>query len=234
MSTPTLLENNEAFVQIEVPFDAAVTTHRVYAASGPNEPFTLRQSFAPDVPNTVSRHFWNHRELGFDDRAGLHRYLIKVTDEVGGLESPLISSKPVLVPSNGEKRIPLKLKVAEGGVVLPNLLTGPGALSEFIISCKDFRRFRVSFDVTLGGASFVEFALEVAEKRTGPFRIHQLAIPFGSGRVNLRDALFRLESDGTGSHDMDIDQAAFLRASARSDAGATSELGLTVERVGKR
>lgn len=228
MPTATIERNNRAFVELSVPFDAAVTENRVYVASGPNEVFALKATFPHANVAGKSRFFWNHMEFGFRDDGV--RYSVQVTEVKGGVESPRISSQALEIPrSLADTSIPILVKKVLSDAVFTNAAT----LGDFIVSVGQFRSFRLIFDA-LVNAQRVEFQIETAQKRAGPFRTRQIVVPQSDGTVDIRNGTFRIDSTRLGDADFEASEVSFVRLRARQLLAAdANQLGVDMDRVGR-
>lgn len=222
MSIPVIALNNRAFVQVKVPFDAAVTTHRVYSASGPNEQFVFRRAFVPVNVGGSAFDYWNHAEFGLPDD-GSRPYRIKITDVKAGVESALESSPPLEIPvAAPDTTIPIFVKKNPGAALVDG---------EFIISLKTFQRFRLVIDATVP-AGFVQFRVLHARKRAGPFRFQNQYIP-GGAVTTLSVATFKKTDTDVSSAELDITEADFVKIQAQNDGGA-AQIGIDIERLVRR
>jgi hypothetical protein len=239
VANPTLELNNRAFTEISVPKNAGIDSHKVYAAAGPFEPYVLRRTFAnsaaPVAVKDAAKVFqhWNHREFGFGDFGA--QYFIKVTDVVAGVESALVSA-PVLKIPRSSMNVAIPFVQHRGGVadLLPTTIDAAAAIDDrhFEISVEIFETFRLVVEAAVV-AGFLEFLIETAKDRAGPWRAHQVTTASGGGIVSLDRGLFRLTLSGSASLDIDVRELRFIRARVRDSAVNNNEITIDLERVGR-
>jgi hypothetical protein len=233
VAQPTLVRNNRAFAQISVPFNALALKHYIYVAAGPFEPFIKKREFVPvEDPVGEARDHWNHREFGFSDHGS--RYFIKVTTEtVGPVETSEISSPRLEIPrTRGDESIPIVLAMPSP---MPTTITALAAAGDFIISVRDFATFRLIFDVVVPDGA-IEFRVDTARKRAGPFTPHQVSTNVGSGIVSLDTGLFQIKSTGVASLDIDVRESAFVQLRVRENGGTAGNKvvnSIDIERLGR-
>lgn len=237
MAQPTLVRNNRAFVEISIPFDAGAALTHIYVAAGPFEPFVKKLTF-PHVEKPaasgLSSHFWNHRQLGFPNVGA--RYFIKVTTETGGgAETPLESSPKFEVPrSLGNEPIPVVLARAAPMPTAADF-SDPLSQSDFDISVREFKTFRLVLDVTVPDGA-IEFRVDTAREAAGPFRPHQVSSDLGAGVIDLDNGLFQIKSTGVASLDIDVRESAFIRLMVRENGGTAGNkeiASIEIERLGR-
>ena len=237
MAQPTLVRNNRAYVEISIPFDAGAALTHIYVAAGPFETFVKKLTvphLEKPAASGLAPAFWNHREFGFPDHGT--RYFIKVTTETGaGAETPLESSPKFEVKrSTGEESIPI---VLARPAPMPTLadFSSPLSTGDFVISVRDFRTFRLLLDVIVPDGA-IEFRVDTAAKRAGPFRPHQVSTDLGSGVIDLDNGLFQVKSTGVASLDIDVRESAFIRLMVRENGGTAGNKEITsieIERLGR-